>query len=59
VIVVGGDSDFTPLAQNVRAAGRNLVGVGARKSTNRHWASNCHEFRYYDNLTGGAAPVGG
>jgi uncharacterized LabA/DUF88 family protein len=59
VIVVGGDSDFTPLAQNVKAAGRTLVGVGARKSTNRHWASNCHEFRYYDALAGGAAPVGG
>lgn len=58
VIVVGGDSDFTPLSQNIRAAGRTLVGVGARKSTNRHWARNCHEFRYYDNLAGDAAPIG-
>jgi uncharacterized LabA/DUF88 family protein len=56
VIVVGGDSDFTPLSQNVKAAGRTLIGVGARKSTNRHWARNCHEFRYYDALAGGAAP---
>jgi hypothetical protein len=27
-----------------------LIGVGTRKSTNRHWAKSCHEFRYYDNL---------
>lgn len=47
VIVVGGDSDFTPLSQKIKAAGRTLIGVGAPKSTNRHWASSCHEFRYY------------
>jgi uncharacterized LabA/DUF88 family protein len=48
VVVVGGDSDFTPLAQKIRAAGRTLVGVGTLKSTNRHWASSCNEFRYCD-----------
>jgi len=58
VIVVGGDSDFTPLSQKVRAAGRKLVGVAARKSTNRHWAASCHEFRYYDDLVAGTAGVG-
>lgn len=50
VVVVGGDSDFTPLSQKVKAAGRQLVGVAARKSTNRHWAASCHEFRYYEEL---------
>jgi hypothetical protein len=50
VVVVGGDSDFTPLAQKVKAAGRRLVGVGARQATNRHWAASCDEFRYYDTL---------
>ena len=53
VIVVGGDSDFMPLAQKVKAAGRTLVGIGARASTNRHWARSCHEFRYYDTLMAG------
>jgi hypothetical protein len=28
VVVVGGDSDFMPLSQKVKAAGRTLVGVG-------------------------------
>ena len=50
VIVVGGDSDFIPLAQKVKAAGRDLIGVGCRQSTNRHWANSCSEFKYYEAL---------
>ena len=50
VLVVGGDSDFLPLAQKIKASGRTLVGVGTQRSTNRHWASSCHQFYYYDEL---------
>jgi NYN domain/OST-HTH/LOTUS domain len=50
VIIVGGDSDFMPVAQKIKAAGRTLIGIGNRKNTNRHWAKSCHEFRYYDTL---------
>jgi uncharacterized LabA/DUF88 family protein len=50
VVVVGGDSDFMPLAQKLKAAGRRLVGVGTRAATNRHWAASCHEFRYYEDI---------
>ncbi|MES2973677.1 MAG: NYN domain-containing protein [Pseudomonadota bacterium] len=50
VIVVSGDSDFMPLAQKLKAAGRTVVGVGDRRSTNRHWAASCDTFRYYDDL---------
>ncbi|MDB5884368.1 MAG: hypothetical protein JWR74_539 [Polaromonas sp.] len=50
IIIVGGDSDFMPVSQKVKAAGRSLVGIGTRKSTNRHWAKSCHAFHYYDNL---------
>lgn len=50
VMVVGGDSDFLPLAQKIKASGRTLVGVGTQRSTNRHWASSCHQFYYYDEL---------
>lgn len=52
VVIVGGDSDFMPLSQKIKAAGRTLVGVGTRRSTNRHWAKSCHEFRFYENLVG-------
>jgi len=24
--------------------------VGTQRSTNRHWAKSCHEFRYYGSL---------
>ena len=54
VIVVSGDSDFMPLSQKVKAAGRTLVGVGARPFTNRHWARSCHDFRYYENMVDGS-----
>ena len=50
VLVVGGDSDFMPVAQKIKAAGRTLVGVGTQRSTNRHWATSCHQFHYYDDL---------
>lgn len=50
LIIVSGDSDFMPLSQKVKAAGRTLMGVGTRQNTNRHWAKSCHEFRYYDHL---------
>ncbi|WP_240538518.1 NYN domain-containing protein [Rhodoferax sp. PAMC 29310] len=50
VVIVGGDSDFMPVAQKVKAAGRRLIGIGDRKSTNRHWAKSCDEFIYYDRL---------
>ncbi len=57
VIIVGGDSDFMPVAQKVKAAGRRLIGIGTRRSTNRHWAKSCHEFRYYDSLVADEAPA--
>ncbi len=50
VIIVGGDSDFMPGAQKIKAAGRTLIGIGNRRNTNKHWAKSCHEFRYYDSL---------
>lgn len=56
IIVVGGDSDFMPVAQKIKARGRTLIGVGTRKNTNKHWAKSCHEFRYYENLVGETAP---
>lgn len=50
IVIIGGDSDFLPVAQKIKAAGKVLVGVGCEASTNRHWAHSCHEFRYYETL---------
>lgn len=50
IVIIGGDSDFLPVAQKIKAAGKTLVGVGCESSTNKHWAHSCHEFRYYEKL---------
>lgn len=50
IVIIGGDSDFLPVSQKIKAAGKTLVGVGCETSTNRHWAHSCHEFRYYEKL---------
>ena len=50
VVIVGGDSDFMPVSHKIKAAGRTLIGVGTRRSTNKHWAKSCDEFRYYESL---------
>lgn len=55
IIVVGGDSDYMPLSYKVKAAGRRLVGIGSRRSTNQHWAKSCHEFKFYEALVSPAA----
>ena len=57
VVIVGGDSDFMPLAQKIRAAGRKVVGVGDRRSTGRHWAASCNAFHYYETLPPGQPAV--
>jgi hypothetical protein len=56
IIVVGGDSDYMPLSYKVKAAGRTLVGIGSRVSTNQHWARSCHEFKYYESLLSVSLP---
>jgi uncharacterized LabA/DUF88 family protein len=50
VVVIGGDSDFIPLAQKIKTAGKQLIGVGCKASTNPHWANSCSEFKYYESL---------
>lgn len=52
IIVVGGDSDYMPLSYKVKAAGRTLIGIGNKGSTNQHWARSCHEFKMYETLLG-------
>jgi hypothetical protein len=50
IVVVGGDSDFISLAQQVKRTGRTIVGVGVRETTNQFWVRCCNEFKYYDTL---------
>ena len=58
LVIIGADSDFLPVSQKIKAAGRTLVGVGVEAATNRHWAHSCHEFRYYERLVAeGVSPL--
>ena len=50
VVVVTGDSDFIPLAQKLKAMGKDLIGIGEKSSTNKHWANSCTDFKYYEHL---------
>ena len=50
VLIVSGDSDYIPVAQKIKASGRRVVGLGARKTTNAHWASSCDGFHYYEDV---------
>ncbi len=56
IVIIGADSDFLPVSQKIKAAGRNLVGVGIEAATNKHWARSCHEFRFYERLASGESP---
>ena len=52
VVIVSGDSDYMPVAQKIKTSGRRVIGLGARMTTNCHWASSCHGFHYYEDLVG-------
>ncbi len=50
VIIIGGDSDFLPITQRLKALGKRVIGVGVEKCTNRFYANSCHEFKFYETL---------
>ncbi|WP_396652798.1 NYN domain-containing protein [Microbacterium sp. Marseille-Q6965] len=56
VVIVGGDSDYVPLAQRCRRLGRYVVGVGVAGSTAKSLAAACDEFESYDTLPGVTVP---
>ena len=59
VLIVAGDSDYIPLAQNVRRLGRTVVAVGVTGSTSQAFKNAVDEFSYYADLPGvdSAPPV--
>jgi uncharacterized LabA/DUF88 family protein len=52
VVIVGGDSDYIPLAQRCKRLGRYVVGIGVAGSSSRSLAAACDEFVTYDALPG-------
>jgi hypothetical protein len=52
VVIVGGDSDYVPLAQRIKQLGRFVIGIGVTGSTSRALIAACDEFSQYDALPG-------
>lgn len=50
VVIISGDSDFSPLVSKLRENGKTVVGVGVKSSTSNLLVENCDEFIYYDDL---------
>ena len=44
VLIVSSDSDFSPLAVHLRAAGVDVIGMGEPKNTNAMWPKACTKF---------------
>jgi uncharacterized LabA/DUF88 family protein len=60
IVIVSGDSDFTPLVSKLKENGRTVVGVGMRDSTSDLLAASCDEFIYYEDIgkSAGAPSMG-
>ncbi|MCW2287315.1 uncharacterized LabA/DUF88 family protein [Leucobacter luti] len=56
VVIVGGDSDYVPLAQRCKRLGRYVVGIGVAGSTAKSLTAACDEFASYDALPGVKMP---
>jgi len=54
--IISGDSDFSPLVSKLRENGKNVIGLGVKKSTSDLFISNCDEFIYYDDLVRAEIP---
>lgn len=57
VVIVGGDSDYVPLAQRCKRLGRFVVGVGVTGSSAKSLAAACDQFDSYDTLPGVSLPT--
>src|ERR1041385_3242939 len=50
LVIISGDSDFSPLVSKLRENAKRVVGVGVKNSTSDLFLNNCDEFLYYDDL---------
>ncbi len=55
--IISSDSDFTRLATRLREAGKQVIGMGERK-TPKPFIASCNKFIYIEILPGGSAGTG-
>ena len=58
VVIVSGDVDFVPVAQRVRQAGLDVIGIGTGSASNKFWINACSEFKQYSLLLPKAPDAG-
>lgn len=51
-VIVSGDSDFGVLARRLRSNAKKVVGISAKEAASKILVSVCHEFIFYEGLTG-------
>ena len=51
-VIVSGDSDFGVLARRLRSNAKRIVGLSAKDAASKILVSVCHEFIFYEGLTG-------
>ena len=50
LVIISGDSDFSPLVSKLRENDKEVIGVGVKHSSSDLLIANCDEFIYYDDL---------
>src|SRR3954468_17783641 len=50
VVIISGNSDFSPLVSKLRENNKTVIGVGVKTSTSDLLIANCDEFIFYDDL---------
>src|SRR5690606_8135831 len=49
-VIIGSDSDFSPLVSKLPENAKQVIGVGVKRSTSDLLIANCDEFIFYDDL---------
>jgi uncharacterized protein (TIGR00288 family) len=50
IVIISGDSDFSPLVSKLRENAKTVIGVGVKNSSSDLLIANCDEFIFYDDL---------
>ncbi len=53
-VLITGDRDFSPLVQELRKRGKQVIGAGLKHASSQHLVHLCDHFIYYDELAAAA-----
>jgi len=50
IVLMSGDSDFSPLVSKLKENNKTVIGVGVKNSSSNLLVDNCDEFIYYEDI---------